>query len=88
MLCEGSPTWTNAFTNRLLIFRHDVPTKGLKSPEIENTVRYINILKGGGVAYENENGPIVSITVGKVTKIPRVTCSIIFSKLLDIAWYW
>lgn len=66
---EGSPKWTNAFANRLLIFRHDVPKEKLKTPGIANSVRYISILKAVGTTYENEDGPIVSIVIGEVSSL-------------------
>lgn len=64
---EASPSWANAFTNRLLIFRHYVPAETLKSPETATSLRYISILKAGGVSYENEDGPIISVTIGGVS---------------------
>ncbi|KAF8464041.1 P-loop containing nucleoside triphosphate hydrolase protein, partial [Kalaharituber pfeilii] len=60
----GSPNWSNAFMNRLLIYRHDVPSHKLKFPEKAKSVRYVSILKASNVSYENGDGPIVSITVG------------------------
>ncbi|KAF8429535.1 P-loop containing nucleoside triphosphate hydrolase protein [Tirmania nivea] len=61
----ASPSWTNSFTTRLLIFRHHVPADILKSPETATSVRYISILKAGGVSYENEDGPIISVTISE-----------------------
>ncbi|KAF8457787.1 P-loop containing nucleoside triphosphate hydrolase protein [Terfezia claveryi] len=61
----ANPSWTNAFTNRLLIFRHHVPADTLEFPQTATSIRYISILKAGGVGYENEDGPIISVTINE-----------------------
>lgn len=65
---EESPGWTNAFANRLLLYRHDVTRDILKDPSKEKFVRYVGIMKASGMSYENGDGPVISIVVDKVRK--------------------
>jgi len=90
---EASPSWTSAFTNRLLIFRHHVLADTLKSPETATSVRYISILKAGGVNYENEDGPIISMSIGEVRKyqsppllISNLFCESIQNGISDVEY--